>query len=390
MGIHPEGPSVITGRGETLASLLDRHPEYLGRETRQNFGTLPYLFKLLAAAKSLSIQAHPNLDQAKEGWERENRRGILLKEPKRNYKDPNHKPEILCALSPFTAMCGFRPLPEIAALVTLFSGGALPSLKGTLSALLPPPAGPDPEASGHLLREFLKTLFGLSLIDRRALGAYAREALPRLIRDHGEYRELWECCASFAELYPEDPAVISPLYLNLINLAAGEAVYLPAGVLHAYIRGFGVELMANSDNVLRGGLTSKYVDVDELLKILHFSPGKPEILRPQRVQNITSGDSGCSFFKYQTPCREFSLSFMQSHNGRGSIPERGPLILMVTGGQAAVREGGGEKEIILNRGEAAFVPARDSSPPLSLAGTFTLYAAGPGPMREVPAGVSPR
>ncbi|MDR2103071.1 MAG: mannose-6-phosphate isomerase, class I [Treponema sp.] len=390
MGIHPEGPSVIADRGETLASLLDRHPEYLGGETQQSFGTLPYLFKLLAAEKSLSIQAHPNLEQAKEGWESENRRGIPLTGPNRNYRDPNHKPEILCALSPFKALCGFRPLPEIAALLRLFSGGALPPLKGALSALLSSPAGPDPAASGNLLREFLKTLFNLSPENRRALGVYAREARPRLIRDHGEYRELWECCAAFAELYPEDPAVISPLYLNLINLAAGEAIYLPAGVLHAYIRGFGVELMANSDNVLRGGLTSKYVDIDELLKILRFSPGKPEILRRQGVQSTTGGNSACSCFKYQTPCREFSLSFMESQNGRGSIPEKGPLILIVTDGQAAVREEGGGKEIILKRGEAAFIPARDASPPLSLAGTFTLYAAGPGTAPEVPAGISPR
>jgi mannose-6-phosphate isomerase len=377
MGIHPEGPSVIKGGGETLAAMIDRNPSCLGREILGDFGTLPYLFKLLAAEKPLSIQAHPNLEEAREGWERENRLGIPLTGATRNYKDPNHKPEILCALTPFTAMCGFRPLEEISRLLKLFSARALPPLRGVLSGLLPSPAGPAsaPNPAG-ILRDFLRTLLSLSPENRRALGEYARKA-RELTGEQGEYGEVWELCASFAELYPEDPAVISPLYLNLVNLNPGEAIYLPAGVLHAYVKGFGVELMANSDNVLRGGLTPKYIDIDELLRVLNFSTGKPAVLKPRDLQEGGDGPH-CSFFKYPVPCREFSLSALRCRNSGGSIPERGPLILIVTEGRALVRGAKGEEEIILERGETAFIPAREEGPPLSFSGTYTIYAAGAG------------
>ncbi|MDR2102221.1 MAG: mannose-6-phosphate isomerase, class I [Treponema sp.] len=386
MGVHPGGPSVVKDGGETLAALIEQNPSYLGREILDEFGALPYLFKLLAVAKPLSIQVHPGLDQARKGWERENKLGIPLSGANRNYKDPNHKPEILCALSPFTAMCGFRPLPEISLLCKLFFSRASPSLAGILPRLLsrllpgflPSPAEPDNPALSQnpagVLRNFLQTLLGLSGEYRRALGQYAREAREGLTREYGEYREIWDLCAFFGELYPEDPAVISPLYLNLIHLAAGEAVYLPPGVLHAYIRGFGVELMANSDNVLRGGLTPKHIDPGELLRILNFSAEGPVIIRP----SMAGDDPRCSFFQYPAPCREFSLSVLQSRNGRGSIPEKGPLILIVTEGQAALSGDDRGETMLLDQGEAAFIPAREGGPPLSFSGTYTLYAAGPG------------
>jgi mannose-6-phosphate isomerase len=376
MGIHPEGPSVIKEGGETLAALLDRNPSYLGRETLGTFGTLPYLFKFLAAAKPLSIQAHPNLEEAREGWERENRLGIPLTGANRNYKDPNHKPEILCALSPFTAMCGFRPLEEIGLLLKLFSARAPAPLGKILPGLLPSPSGPAPNAG--ILRNFLRTLLGLSPEERRALRKYAREGLrEEFPGEWGKYGEVWDLCASFAELYPEDPAVISPLYLNLVNLAPGEAVYLPAGVLHAYVKGFGVELMANSDNVLRGGLSPKYIDIDELLRILNFSAGKPAILKPPEPR-AEEEDAPCSCYTYPAPCREFSLSVLRCRNGRGSVPGRGPRILAVTEGRAALCGDGGEEEFILEKGETAFVPAREAGPPLSFSGTCTIYVAGTG------------
>ncbi|MDR3167811.1 MAG: mannose-6-phosphate isomerase, class I [Treponema sp.] len=383
MGVHPGGPSVVKGGGETLTALIDQNPSYLGGEIRENFGTLPYLFKLLAVAKPLSVQVHPDSDQARRGWERENKLGIPLSGANRNYKDPNHKPEILCALSPFKAMCGFRPLREISLLLKSFFSRAGAPLAGVLPGLLPSPAEADNPAlfqnPAGILRNFLKTLLGLSGEYRRALGKYAQEAQEWLTKEQGEYREIWELCAFFAELYPEDPAVIAPLYLNLINLAAGEAVYLSPGVLHAYIQGFGVELMANSDNVLRGGLTPKHIDIDELLCILNFSAEKPLIIKPSGVmdKNPAGEDPHCSFFKYPAPCREFSLSVLQSRNGRGSIPERGPLIIIVTEGQAVVSGEKPGETMFLNRGEAAFIPAWEGAPP-SFSGTYTLYAAGPG------------
>jgi mannose-6-phosphate isomerase len=276
----------------------------LGEQVEREFGGLPFLYKLLAAGKPLSVQAHPDLEQAKQGWERENSAGISLKAPERNYKDANHKPEILCALSPFRAMCGFREPGEIKRLLDIFSGtahaasthaasthAASTQLAGTQNG------APVSEAlaagfarlraalegdSG--LRDFLTALFALDKETRLDLGKYTAARGPELERLYPGYADEWRTAAYFARLYPGDPAVIAPLYLNLLRLTPGEAVYLPAGVLHVYIEGFGVELMANSDNVLRGGLTSKHVDIEELTRILKFVPFRPEILRPQELQ----------------------------------------------------------------------------------------------------------
>jgi mannose-6-phosphate isomerase len=179
----------------------------------------------------------------------------------------------------------------------------------------------------------------------------------------GEFWEERECAASFAELYPGDPGIIAPLYLNLIDLEAGEAVFLPAGILHAYIRGFGVELMANSDNVLRGGLTPKYVDVDELMRILVFSPFRPEILRPEPFSPAAS--------RYACPCGDFSLTVMKGAGENVPYQAEGPSIMIVTEGE--LRADAGEKSAVLRRGESAFVPAGAR---LDFSGDYTLYAAG--------------
>ncbi|MDR0998871.1 MAG: mannose-6-phosphate isomerase, class I, partial [Treponema sp.] len=239
MGVHPGGPSRIGGI--TLGDLIAANPErYLGKPAAKDFGGLPFLFKLLAAARPLSIQAHPNPEQAREGWERENGKGIPLDAPNRNYKDACHKPEILCALNPFTAMCGFRHPEEIGVLLAQCFDGASPSLRGGIEPLYSALAGEEP------LKAFFNALFALPQETLEELSAYARDtALPG-----GE----GDLVSRFAGLHPGDPGIIAPIYLNLLQLMPGEAIYLPAGVLHAYVHGFAVELMANSDNVLRGGL----------------------------------------------------------------------------------------------------------------------------------------
>ncbi|MDR2758613.1 MAG: mannose-6-phosphate isomerase, class I [Spirochaetaceae bacterium] len=368
MGVHPEGPSRVSLQGEDLllSALISRDPVYyLGEGVNRTFGTLPFLYKLLAADKPLSIQAHPSLEQAKEGWDRENREGLAPDAPDRNYKDPNHKPEILCALSPFVAMCGFRTPGEIRRrLEALGKFCSIQSPLGTaldkLSSALDKPGG---------LKDFIRLLFGFP---REITEELANKILQPMVleKTHPEFREEWRLSAYFAELYPGDPAVIAPFYLNCITLNPGEAIYLPAGILHAYVHGFGVELMANSDNVLRGGLTSKHMDVDELVHILNFSPFCPEILKPPEPQTV--------FFNYPVPCREFSLFLREGRGPEGNFAGEGPFIFMVTEGKLTIGRKNQEGKWNLEKGESAFIPAGFAAKGFSLGGTYTLYAAGVG------------
>jgi mannose-6-phosphate isomerase len=361
MGVHPEGPSELMDRGEriSLPRLISRDPGgFLGTAVNREFGTLPFLFKVLAAAKPLSIQAHPNMEQARRGWDRENRRGIPPDGPDRNYRDPSHKPEILCALGPFKALCGFRPPGEIRGGLAALAA-AVPGDRRVLDRLDSALEGPSVEGG---LEAFLRSLLGLSGEARREL----RRVLPRgaaLGETRPEWGEAGNMTAYFAELYPGDPAALAPFYLNIISLVPGEAIYIPAGVLHAYVHGLGVELMANSDNVLRGGLTTKHMDVEELAGILKFSPFNPEVLQVPR--------GNPRVFRYHTGCREFSLAFMPGQGDEEVFPGTGPAILLVTGGTAVLRGGKGET-LTLEQGESAFIPAGGE---ITLSGTYTLYAA---------------
>jgi mannose-6-phosphate isomerase len=336
-------------------------PRYLGEETAKDFGGLPFLFKLLAAERPLSIQAHPDLAQARAGWERENSLGIPPGAPERNYKDPNHKPEIICALDSFTAMAGFRDPGEIRALLRLFGCPALAPLLAVLDG--PSGTGGDKEA----LRRFLGALFSLGAEDRRALAAHAR-SFPRN-KPPGDYAGNWKFISQCAELYPEDPAIIAPLYLNLITLERGEAMNIPSGILHAYVRGFGVELMANSDNVLRGGLTSKHVDVGELTAILRFEPFKPGILKPAAIADGLEA--------YPSPFREFSLYRLHSRDAALPFPLRGPAILLALEGEMEIPA----EKLRLRRGESAFV-VPETRPVLS--GSFEAAVAATGAASSAP------
>jgi mannose-6-phosphate isomerase len=364
MGVHPEGPSEIPELPGLLPDLIGRDPaRYLGKEVAEAFRGLPFLFKLLAAEKPLSIQAHPDLAQARSGWERENSLDIPPGAPRRNYKDPNHKPEIICALGDFTAMAGFREPSEIRSLLRLFRCPVLAPLLEALDA----PAGTA--GSAEALKRFLGALFSLGAEDQRALGAHARgfagDSPP------AAYAEEWKLAARFAELYPEDPALIAPLYLNLVTLRRGEAMNIPAGILHAYVRGFGVELMANSDNVLRGGLTPKHIDIGELTAILRFAPFTPEILKP-----AAAGDG---LEAYPSPFGEFSLYRLHGREGAAfPFPLRGPAILLILEGELTVPA----EKLRLKRGESAFVvpgtgPLLSGAFEAAVAAAGTAYSAPP-------------
>jgi len=333
MGVHPEGPSTATvqGRAVPLSELTQ----------------LPFLLKFLAAKSPLSIQAHPNLDQAREGFERENRAGIPLSAPERNYRDPNHKPEILCALSPFTAMAGFREAAETAQLLSIIPGTE--KLRNALN-------------DGY--RSFLSCLFGLDSEER----VHGLHGLHELSRRIDSFPAALRLSAEFAKLYPNDPGILSPLYLNVIELKPFEALFIPAGILHAYVHGFALECMANSDNVLRGGLTPKHVDTEELFSILNFEPFKPDLLKP------TLTAPGC--YGYKTPCAEFSLHLVKTSPGRPAVEleESGDAIVAVFEGEAECFSGGKER-VRLKRGESAFAGRRKAGESLAIAGDCTLFTA---------------
>jgi len=362
IGSHSGFSSILESPDETtLEELIARDPRrFLGEEMALRYGKLPFLLKLLSAEKPLSIQAHPNQEQAREGFERENRAGLPLDSPERNYKDSNHKPEIICALSPFTGLCGFRGVDEIRDLLAAFLDPAPPVLREGFVPLTRALSNRNPAIGGTpaiALRDFLAGLFMLSQAVREALTEYILS-----LRKLPPGCEL-ELMRELARLYPGDPAVIAPLYLNVFRLEPGEAVFLEAGVLHVYIHGFGVELMADSDNVLRGGLTPKHIDAPELMKILVFKPFKPRIITPNST-----------LFSYPAPCDEFSLTRICGPADICLLSPGGPSICIVTEGELIISAKG--RETVVKRGESLFIPpVKSGESPLSLKGSFTLFIA---------------
>ena len=311
---------------------------------------LPFLFKLLAVEKPLSIQAHPDKEQAQEGFERENKAGIPIDAHERNYKDSNHKPEIICALSPFTMMAGFREAGNIYLSLKSFMSEA-PQLKEIITPLLR-------ALEQDSLAIFLNVLFHITESEREYLGAFLVE---KEIREtdtvsSGQLRIM----KKFAFEYPSDAAVLSPLYLNIITIQKGQAVYIPAGVLHAYIHGFGIELMSSSDNVLRGGLTPKHIDIIELMKILKFSAYVPNVLSP-----------GSGTFCYPSPCDDFSLSFMSGgendDSGKNTLSKNSDFICLVTEGEL---NAAGAK---FKKGESFFVSS--DSEDIVFSGNYAVFTA---------------
>ncbi|MCJ1678874.1 mannose-6-phosphate isomerase, class I [Streptomyces sp. APSN-46.1] len=345
MGAHPGAPSRLDrGAGEiTLAEVIAADPEgELGTAAVAKFGPrLPFLLKLLAAGAPLSLQVHPDLAQAKEGFADEERRGVPIDAAHRNYKDPNHKPELICALTPFSGLCGFRAPLESA---ELLDGLGVDSLKPYVDLLH---AHPEEAA----LREMFTAVL---TADRAEMARTVHEAAAAAERLAGPY----EPYASLVHEYPGDPGVIAAMLLNHVELQPGEAMFLGAGVPHAYLDGLGVELLANSDNVLRAGLTPKHVDVPELLKIVKFEPGDPAVLRPE----------GDGEEVYESPIDEFRLSrFLLAPGGAPRpLPSGAPQILLCTAGRPKAGE------VTLSPGRSVFVPASEKT---ELSGVGTVFRA---------------
>jgi len=359
MGAHASAPSLVLPEREPLSRLIERKPEsVLGRQCIARFGTrLPFLFKVLAAETPLSLQAHPTLEQAKAGFAAEEAQGIPLEAKGRNYKDASHKPELLCALTPFSALCGFRPIEDT---LELFRTLNLPHVSFLLEILedLPTETG---------LSQLFSTLLSLSP-ERRA--ELSRETLDRctlLAAIDGPFQHEFSWAVQLGVLYPGDIGIISALLLNLVKLTPGEAIYLPAGNLHAYLQGVGVEIMANSDNVLRGGLTPKHVASKELLRVLSFQAGPVNVLR---------GEMQGSARVYRTPAAEFELQAFQLLPGENPtvLDRRGPEILLCQQGEVTVHHPG--ESHTLEQGQALFIAADE--PSYGLRGQGNLFRASVG------------
>ncbi|MFD0147624.1 MULTISPECIES: mannose-6-phosphate isomerase, class I [unclassified Streptomyces] len=343
MGAHPGAPS-RTERGP-LNEVIDADPvRELGAPAVEKFGPhLPFLLKVLAAGAPLSLQVHPDLAQAKAGFASEEAAGVPIDAPHRNYKDANHKPELICALTPFTGLCGFRDPIEAADTIAALGVDSLKPYVDLLHA--------HPEEAA--LREVMTALLVADREEMAHTVAEAAAAAEHLGGAHAPY-------AALAHHYPGDAGVIAAMLLNPVQLQPGEALFLGAGVPHAYLDGLGVEIMANSDNVLRCGLTPKHVDVPELLRIVRFEAGEPALLRPEASP---SGEE-----VYDTPIDEFRLSRFVRAEGAAptDVTATTPQILLAVAGRPKAGE------VTLAPGESVFVPAGETT---ELSGTGTVFRA---------------
>ncbi|WP_342320212.1 mannose-6-phosphate isomerase, class I [Corynebacterium mayonis] len=348
-GAHTAAPSTVKGRN--LDDIIASDPQAaLGARVAKDFGAaLPFLLKLLAAGEPLSIQAHPSKLQAEEGYARENSLGIDLASPERNYRDANHKPELMVALTEFHALAGFRPCERIR---ELFDALACPALERYQSLI-------SPEGDEESLRALFTTWIALPPNTRTELILELSECALTLADDPTWLGQTARNFLALAEQYPHDSGTLVSLLLNHVVMQPGEAIFLAAGQLHAYLRGLGVEIMANSDNVLRGGLTTKHVDVPELLRILRF-----KALDSAYVDVSHDGPETI----YAVACEDFRLSRFDMEAGQFlNITHDGPAIILATEGESCVSDA--TTKLDITPGQAVWVPAGDA---------LSIKAAGEG------------
>ncbi|MGH3981440.1 MAG: mannose-6-phosphate isomerase, class I [Pseudonocardiaceae bacterium] len=379
LGAHPAGPSVLLhadGAQTSLLEALHTNPDHhLGPHCARRWGSrLPFLLKVLAADEPLSLQAHPSAEQAAEGFVREEARGIARDASERNYSDPHHKPELICALTDFYALAGFREPLRTVELLAELDTPLLAPYRVMLEA--------EPNADG------LRALFTTWITMPQPA---AKELLPRIVdacvtllrrdgvcgafpRSHGsDFRSECRVILELTEEHPDDVGVLAALLLNHVVLAPGEAMYLPAGKLHTYLRGTAVEISTNSDNVLRGGLTAKHIDVPELLRVLDFAHGELPVQPGTPV--------GPHETAYRTPAEEFRLTRLEWPDGDTTpvwLWSPWSQILLCTHGSAELRARDGSS-VTVRRGGAVWLAAAD--PAVEVCpdiGPVQLFRAQPG------------
>jgi mannose-6-phosphate isomerase len=359
MGAHSSAPScVTTAEGETGLDtwIATDANARLGSDVVARFGReLPYLLKIIAAESPLSLQVHPDIEQARRGYQAEEAAGVPVDAPQRSYRDRNHKPELLYALTPFEALCGFRTPRRAAQLLSGLDAPLAKQLCGLLTAqpssagiraaftqLLEPGTRPAPAEVAEVVR---------ACAARLAEGSLS----PRADRT----------VALLAKAYPGDPGVVTSLLLNPVSLQPGEAMFVAAGGVHAYLHGTAVEIMASSDNVLRAGLTPKHVDVDELLRTVDYLPAPPTRIAPEVFHEATR--------VFCAPVDDFELSVTTVDDDLDHpLPGRGPRILLCLDGEVTIASSG-ERTITLDRGKSLFAPASDGE--LTVRGRGTLVQA---------------
>lgn len=356
LGAHPTGPA--TAETPTGITRLDEIIEadaatHLGHEVQANFGRLPYLLKLLAPARPLSMQVHPSPEMAKAGFHEEESRGVALTDPARSFKDEHHKPEMVYALSRFEGLVGFRTAAQVHKLLSRLKG----PVTAALDALTCAPADDGLQSALRQLLELSPTDVDHIVSECRHLAATSSDAEERAA--YGTVEEL-------AGFYPGDVGAVVSLLLNRIVLEPGQLVFLGDGIPHAYLSGFGLELMANSDNVLRLGLTSKHLDSNAMLEALDFSSSG---------YDVESAPHDAVTHVFTPPVPEFALSISKPGNaGRPhNLPGDGPRVLICVEGTIQATTDGKPQGLTLNRGESIFVSAADG--PLTLKGSGTAAQA---------------
>jgi mannose-6-phosphate isomerase len=343
MGAHPKSSSKIedvSGQVRSLRDVIDADKTaLLGEKVARRFGELPFLFKVLCADQPLSIQVHPNKKASELGFAKENAADIPLDAAERNYKDPNHKPELVFALTPFLAMNAFREFSEIVSLLQPVAG-AHKAIAHFLE---------NPDAAG--LSQLFASLLNMQDGDKSHALAVLKAAL------NSQQGEPWETIRLIAEFYPEDSGLFSPLLLNVVKLNPGEAMFLFAETPHAYLQGVALEVMANSDNVLRAGLTPKYIDIPELVANVKFVAKPAAELLTQPTQHGAELD-------FPIPVEDFAFSLHHLSEEATTIAQESAAIVFCVEGKAVLRKG--DQQLTLAPGESAFLSASDS--PVAISG----------------------
>ena len=336
MGAHPNGCSQVDYQGKKirLSDLIASDPaHFLSANTAQTFGELPYLFKILAAEQALSIQVHPSKSEAEQGFAKENAAQIPLTAANRNYKDPNHKPELVYALTDYQAMNGFRPINEI---VEHFQRLAIETLQPLLEHL-------QQQQTEVGLKSFFTELLSFSGSEKQV----AIEQLMAYAHRHQE-QALFQLILTLAETYPHDIGLFAPLILNVLTLKPGQAMYLDARTPHAYLKGTGLEIMANSDNVLRAGLTPKHIDITELAKCTRFAekPASTLLLTPKITDDA---------LLFPVPVTDFKFAiYPQPKQCRVNVSSA--QILLAIDHDATLTAADGQT-VTIHKGESVFIPA---------------------------------
>ncbi len=342
-GAHPRAPSTIEvdGTCHKLDAFIQESPNReLGNDVMRRYARLPFLLKILAVDQPLSIQLHPSHEQAQKGFQRERSLGISSDDPRANYRDDWPKPELLCPLTEFEVLCGFRPIEELISLFGTLGGECFEAAKETLKS--------SPNAQG--LRQVATAWLNAagdakSALFDAAIEAYSRVSTPASFPENDVSTIL-----DLAQRYPGDMGVIVTSLLRHLVLSPAMGLFVPAGVLHAYLRGFAIEVMANSDNVLRGGLTPKHVDVVELLGLTNFNSDRPLIVPLQERWPLEKN--------FVTDASQFAVSRIdiENHVSWCATKRSGPEMLLCVKGNLSVI-GTLEEQLELARSECAWISA---------------------------------